>query len=121
MGYTFLFWQGEGVQKMITPATYSRIHASTVEEELEEMGVGSLQGIPEDFSRTEGSCARPCAYAFPLHSPLCHNLTLHEYDENQTSAPTSTLNPAKWIGQLVAAVILAEGIWGLLVFSPAIY
>ncbi|MGA8617421.1 MAG: hypothetical protein WB660_02730 [Candidatus Sulfotelmatobacter sp.] len=35
-------------------------------------------------------------------------------DENQTSAPNSTLNPAKWIGQLVAAVILAEGIWGLL-------
>jgi len=35
-------------------------------------------------------------------------------DENQTSAPKSTLNPAKWIGQLVAAVILAEGIWGLL-------
>jgi hypothetical protein len=35
-------------------------------------------------------------------------------DENQTSAPTSTLNHAKWIGQLVAAVILAEGLWGLL-------
>jgi hypothetical protein len=35
-------------------------------------------------------------------------------DENQTSAPKSTLMPAKWIGQLVAAVILAEGIWGLL-------
>jgi hypothetical protein len=35
-------------------------------------------------------------------------------DENQTSAPKSTLNPAKWIGQLVAAVILAEGVWGLL-------
>jgi len=35
-------------------------------------------------------------------------------DENQTSAPKSTLNPAKWVGQLVAAVILAEGIWGLL-------
>ncbi len=35
-------------------------------------------------------------------------------DENQTSAPTSTMNPAKWVGQLVAAVILAEGIWGLL-------
>jgi len=35
-------------------------------------------------------------------------------DENQTSAPKSTLNPAKWIGELVAAVILAEGIWGLL-------
>jgi hypothetical protein len=24
------------------------------------------------------------------------------------------MNPAKWVGQLVAAVILAEGIWGLL-------
>ena len=35
-------------------------------------------------------------------------------DENQTSAPESTLNPGKWIGQLVAAVILAEGIWGFL-------
>jgi hypothetical protein len=35
-------------------------------------------------------------------------------DENQTSAPKSTLNPARWVGQLVAAVILAEGIWGLL-------
>ena len=32
-------------------------------------------------------------------------------DENQTSA---SMNPAKWVGQLVAAVILAEGIWGLL-------
>jgi hypothetical protein len=36
-------------------------------------------------------------------------------DENRTSAPESTLNPGKWIGQLVAAVILAEGIWGFLV------
>ncbi len=35
-------------------------------------------------------------------------------DETQTSAPPSTLNPAKWAAQLVAAVILAEGIWGLL-------
>jgi len=35
-------------------------------------------------------------------------------DENQTSAPKSTPNPAKWVGQLVAAVILAEGIWGFL-------
>jgi hypothetical protein len=40
-------------------------------------------------------------------------------DEDQTSAPKSTLNPTnlnptKWIGQLVAAVVLAEGIWGLL-------
>ncbi len=35
-------------------------------------------------------------------------------DENQTSAPTLTINPAKWVGQLVAAVILAEAIWGLL-------
>ena len=35
-------------------------------------------------------------------------------DPNQTSAPKSTPNPAKWVGQLVAAVILAEGIWGLL-------
>jgi hypothetical protein len=35
-------------------------------------------------------------------------------DENQTSAPKSTPDPEKWIGQLVAAVILAEGIWGLL-------
>jgi hypothetical protein len=35
-------------------------------------------------------------------------------DENRTSAPESTLNPEKWMGQLVAAVILAEGIWGFL-------
>src|ERR1035438_249710 len=35
-------------------------------------------------------------------------------DENRTSAPESTLNPGKWIGQLVAAVILAQGIWGFL-------
>ncbi|MGA7473182.1 MAG: hypothetical protein WBW60_10670 [Candidatus Sulfotelmatobacter sp.] len=34
--------------------------------------------------------------------------------ENQTSVPESILNPGKWIGQLVAAVILAEGIWGFL-------
>jgi hypothetical protein len=31
-------------------------------------------------------------------------------DENQTPVP----NPARLVGQLVAAVILAEGIWGLL-------
>jgi hypothetical protein len=43
-----------------------------------------------------------------------HNLHHIRMDENQTSAPKSTLDPAKWIGQLVAAVILAEGIWGLL-------
>jgi len=35
-------------------------------------------------------------------------------DEKQTSAPPSTLNPARWVAELVAAVILAEGIWGLL-------
>jgi hypothetical protein len=35
-------------------------------------------------------------------------------DENQTSIPESTRNPGKWIGQLVAAVILAQGIWGFL-------
>ena len=35
-------------------------------------------------------------------------------DEKQTSAPESTPNPGKWIGQLVAAAILAEGIWGFL-------
>ena len=35
-------------------------------------------------------------------------------DENPTSAPESTPSPGKWIGQLVAAVILAEGIWGFL-------
>ncbi len=35
-------------------------------------------------------------------------------DENQTFTPQTTPNPARWIGQLVAAVILAEGIWGLL-------
>jgi hypothetical protein len=45
---------------------------------------------------------------------MCHNLHQIKMDENQTSAPQSTLNPARWIGQLVAAVILAEGIWGLL-------
>src|SRR5271157_2443483 len=35
-------------------------------------------------------------------------------DENQTSASESALSPGKLIGQLVAAVILAEGIWGFL-------
>ena len=35
-------------------------------------------------------------------------------DENQTSDPTLTTNPAKLAAQLVAAVILAEGVWGLL-------
>ena len=34
--------------------------------------------------------------------------------ENQTSATEAPLSPGKWIGQLVAAVILAEGIWGFL-------
>jgi hypothetical protein len=32
--------------------------------------------------------------------------------ENQTCTPASTPNPRKLVGQLVAAVILAEGIWG---------
>ena len=53
-------------------------------------------------------------YAFPWHSPICHNLHHISVDENQTSVPKSTVTPEKWIGQLVAAVILAEGIWGLL-------
>jgi hypothetical protein len=43
-----------------------------------------------------------------------HNLHHIGMDEKQTCAPESTLNPGKWIGQLVAAVILAEGIWGFL-------
>jgi len=34
--------------------------------------------------------------------------------ENPTSASQSTLSPGKWTGRLVAALILAEGIWGLL-------
>jgi hypothetical protein len=34
--------------------------------------------------------------------------------ENQISVPESTVSTGKWIGQLVAAVILAEGIWGFL-------
>jgi hypothetical protein len=34
--------------------------------------------------------------------------------ENQTSFAEGTLSPGKWICQLVAAVILAEGIWGFL-------
>ncbi|MGC2371961.1 MAG: hypothetical protein WA474_23025 [Candidatus Sulfotelmatobacter sp.] len=34
--------------------------------------------------------------------------------ENQNSATEATVNSGKWIGQLVAAVILAEGIWGFL-------
>jgi len=34
--------------------------------------------------------------------------------ENQASSSASTPNSGKWIGQLVAAVILAEGIWGFL-------
>lgn len=90
-----------------------RIHASAVEE-LEEMGVESIHDIPEDFSLTERLVRTAYSYAFPWHSPICHNLHHISMDENQTSAPKSTLNPAKWIAQLVAAVILAEGIWGLL-------
>ncbi|MGB7603427.1 MAG: hypothetical protein WBM24_24200 [Candidatus Sulfotelmatobacter sp.] len=35
--------------------------------------------------------------------------------DNQTSTTEGTITPGKWIGQLVAAVILAEGIWGFLV------
>lgn len=35
-------------------------------------------------------------------------------DEEQTSGPKSTVDPRKWIAQLVAAVILAEGVWGFL-------
>ncbi|MFZ0292837.1 MAG: hypothetical protein WAL52_04485 [Candidatus Sulfotelmatobacter sp.] len=35
--------------------------------------------------------------------------------QNQTSPTEGTFSPGKWIGQLVAAVILAEGIWGFLV------
>jgi len=35
-------------------------------------------------------------------------------DETPTSVPASTLSPGKLIGQLMAAVILAEGIWGFL-------
>jgi hypothetical protein len=34
--------------------------------------------------------------------------------ENQISTSESTPNPGKWISQMVAAVILAEGIWGFL-------
>ncbi len=45
---------------------------------------------------------------------ICYKLHHIGMDENQTSVPKSTLNPAKWAAQLVAAVILAEGIWGLL-------
>jgi hypothetical protein len=37
-----------------------------------------------------------------------------DMDEKQTSAPESSLSAGKWIGQLIAAVILAEGIWGFL-------
>jgi len=47
-------------------------------------------------------------------APIGPNLHHISVDENLTSAPKSTLNPAKWVGQLVAAVILAEGIWGFL-------
>ena len=35
-------------------------------------------------------------------------------DEEQTSGPESTADLGKWIAQLVAAVILAEGIWGFM-------
>ena len=46
-----------------------------------------------------------------LRRRLTHHISM---DEKQTSAPPSTLNPARWVAELVAAVILAEGIWGLL-------
>jgi len=35
-------------------------------------------------------------------------------DENQVSGPEALLSSRRWIGLLVAAVILAEAIWGLL-------
>jgi hypothetical protein len=35
-------------------------------------------------------------------------------DQKQASDPTLTTNPAKLVGQLAAAVILADGVWGLL-------
>jgi hypothetical protein len=42
--------------------------------------------------------------------PKSHHMSM---DEKQTSFETPP-NPGRWIGQVVAAVILAEGIWGLL-------
>jgi hypothetical protein len=53
------------------------------------------------------------------HTPISYNLH-HMTMENQTSISEATPNPGspnpgKWVGQLVAAVILAEGIWGFLV------
>lgn len=49
-----------------------------------------------------------------VDSPIDQNLHHIGMDQEQTSAPESTLSPGKWIGQLVAALILAEGIWGFL-------
>jgi hypothetical protein len=46
---------------------------------------------------------------------MCRNLHHMNMSENQTSSTEGILIPGKWIGQLVAAVILAEGIWGFLV------
>ena len=46
--------------------------------------------------------------------PISQNLHHMSMGENKTSATEAVLNPGKWIGQLVAAVILAEGIWRFL-------
>ena len=50
---------------------------------------------------------------------ICRKLHHISMSENQTSVADGTTSPGRtspgeWIGQLVAAVILAEGIWGLL-------
>ena len=40
------------------------------------MGVESTQDILEDFSLTARAHG-PTSYAFPWHSPICHNLHQH--------------------------------------------
>ena len=46
---------------------------------------------------------------------MCRKLHHMNMSENQTSSTEGIVIPGKWIGQLVAAVLLAEGIWGFLV------
>jgi hypothetical protein len=73
------------------------------------------QKAPPRLSRIAAVCLKGHFKTFLLpafpDATILHHISM---DENQTSIPESTRNPGKWIGQLVAAVILAQGIWGFL-------
>ena len=67
-----------------------------------------LPGIQAELHYTS---SRPDAARMLRISGKLHHTCM---SENQTSVTEATVNSGKWIGQLVAAVILAEGIWGFL-------